>query len=56
MQTELVTIDTRTADERWAAWEERGREQDRKTWQRAIAAAAVAAGGFVLWAFVLLRS
>lgn len=52
MQTEIVIADTAdpsTADEGWAAWVARGVEHDGKTRKRAIAAAAVVAGGLGLW-------
>ena len=59
MHTEIAVADmadTRTDDQRWAAWMARGVEHDREATKRAIAAAAVLTGGLGLWlAIAFLR-
>jgi hypothetical protein len=57
MHTELAVSDQTVAstfDERWQAWVARGVEHGRKTRTRAFAAAAVIAGGALVWLAVVL--
>jgi hypothetical protein len=59
MQTEMTiatVADTRTDDQRWAAWVAKGIAHDKKNGTRVIAVAALLASGVALWlaAFYLL--
>jgi hypothetical protein len=52
MHTEIGATDrtdARTVDDRWSLWRAQGVERERKANTRAIAAAAVIAGGLGLW-------